>query len=116
MQYLGRVSVVLVIREVQIAEFDLPAKLQVRGNGRVDITIVDRRFSLEQLIDADNGCGSALEKVDNPPQSDDRPGQHHQISIKGDKITHADAMRQDFMAADKKRNRHSQPKNKFEGW
>ena len=88
------------IGEGQMAELDLAAQLEVGRDAWIGGGIVDGRLLDEQLVDAGDGCGAALEEIDHPADGDDRPGHHHHVGVEGDEVADRDAMVDDLVAAD----------------
>ena len=85
------------ITEVQPAEFDLAGNLAIlRARSVLDLGLL-----LHDFIDSNQRRGAALEDVDDPAESDDRPGELHHVGAERDEL--ADAHR----AGERQRGRDS---------
>ena len=104
----------LAVAEVEVAEFDLPAKDGVSGNRRIGRGVVDGRFGLEQLVNAHHGGGAALEQIHNPAHGDDGPDEHDHVGAEGHERAHRDAMGEDQVAAGQQCNHHRHAEDEFQ--
>ncbi len=59
---------------------------------------------LQQLVDANYGCGSALEEVDDPADSDDGPDELHHVDVEAGELANGNAMENDLVASDEQRD------------
>ena len=60
-----------------------------------DKPFINLRLFAEQLCNALDRRGAALEDIQHPPERDDRPHKHQHVSIERNKVAHADAMMDD---------------------
>ena len=71
-------------------------------------------FSLEELLDAGDGGGAALEEVHDPADGDDGPGEHHQVGHEGGEVADGDAVGDDLAASDVEHDDHGEAEDDFE--
>ena len=87
-------NLLAIVGKVEAAELDLAGDLSVVLVILRAGSILNLGLLAHDLVDADEGSGSALEDVDDPPQRDDRPGELHHVSAEGDKLSHAHRTRE----------------------
>ena len=84
------------------------------GGGCCDGIVGDGGFLLKELVDADDGGGSALEEVDDPADGDERPSQLHHVHVERGELSHGDPMGDDLMTADEESNHEGETEDELE--
>jgi len=74
----------------------------------------DGGLLFEEFVDADDGGGAALEEVNDPADGDEGPGELHHVDIEGGELADADAMRDDFVAANEERDHQGEAEDELE--
>jgi hypothetical protein len=101
------------IGKVQVAKLDVAENFRLGGE-RYGGAVVDAGLGSEDLVDADDGCGSALEEIDHVAQGDDGPHEHVHIRIERNELADRNAVSQHLMPTDKQRDDHGHTKHEFE--
>ncbi len=98
------------IGEGEVAEFDVACDGRVGGHGSVGYV----GLLLQELVDADDGGGAALEEVDDPADGDEGPGELHHVDVEGGELADRDAVRDDLVAADQKGDHEGEAEDELE--
>src|SRR6478672_4625385 len=101
----ARLAVVTALRarivESDIPKFDRASRAPARAGQRTRPRGLDeRRLRIEDVEQPRHRCSAALEQIDDPPERDERPGEHAEVEAEGDVRADADRTANGERAAD----------------
>src|SRR5579863_5345683 len=101
------------VAAAEVSEFDLSPHRGIQRKIRVSGAVVDGRLALQQLVDALDRCGAALEEIDDPSYRDDGPDEHDHVDVESDKLRRGDVVLDDQPAAEEQGDDHGDAEHKF---